>query len=168
MINVTNSQWNNFILGTWTDTPDVKQFINLNYTPYYGDEKFLQTISDKTAKVFSKYQEYCKEEQVRGGVYDIATDRISSLTTFPAGYIDKENEVIVGLQTDVPLKRALNPFGGMRMAEAACKAYGYEVSDIVKEQFRYKSTHNDGVFRAYTKTMKKLRHNHILVLIYTP
>lgn len=157
-----NSQWHGFTLGTWVDKPDVKQFINLNYTPYYGDESFLQPISEKTLKVFTKYQEYCLEEQARGGVYDIATDRISSLVTFPAGYVDKENEVIVGLQTDVPLKRALNPFGGMRMAETACKAYGYEISDIVREQFRFKSTHNDGVFRAYTKTMKKLRHHHIL------
>lgn len=159
---MTSTQWNGFTLGSWTTEPNVKQFINLNYTPYFGDESFLQPISEKTSKVFNKYQEYCQEEQNRGGVYDIATDRISSLITFPAGYIDKENEVIVGLQTDVPLKRALNPFGGMRMAEAACKAYGYEVSDTVREQFRYKTTHNDGVFRAYTKTMKRLRHNHIL------
>ena len=159
---MSNSQWNGFTLGTWVDKPDVKQFINLNYTPYYGDESFLQPISEKTSKVFNKYQECCSEEQRRGGVYDIATDRISSLVTFPAGYIDKENEVIVGLQTDVPLKRAINPFGGMRMAETACKAYGYEIDATVKEQFRYKSTHNDGVFRAYTKTMKKLRHHHIL------
>ena len=159
---LTYLQWNGFTQGSWTDEPNVKQFINLNYTPYFGDESFLQPISEKTSKVFDKYQEYCHEEHKRGGVYDVATDRISSLTTFPAGYIDKENEVIVGLQTDVPLKRAINPFGGMRMAEAACKAYGYEVGDTVREQFRYKSTHNDGVFRAYTKTMKRLRHNHIL------
>lgn len=157
-----NNQWYNFVLGDWTEKLDVRQFINLNYTPYLGDESFLQPISQRTSKVFNKYTEYCKEEHKRGGVYTIDTERISSLLSFPAGYIDKENEVIVGLQTDEPLKRAINPFGGMRMAEAACKAYGYEVSDLVREQFRYKSTHNDGVFRAYTKTMRKLRHNHIL------
>jgi formate C-acetyltransferase len=156
------NQWHNFVLGDWTEKLDVRQFINLNYTPYLGDESFLQPISHRTLKVFEKYTEYCKEERKRGGVDNIDTERISSLLSFPAGYIDKENEHIVGLQTAVPLKRAINPFASMRMAEAACKAYGYEVSDLVREQFRYKSTHNDGVFRAYTKTMRKLRHNHIL------
>lgn len=154
--------WYNFVLDDWTTKPDVQQFIRLNYTPYFGDEAFLQPASKKTSKVFEKYLEYCKLERERDGVYNIDTDRVSSLLSFPAGYIDKENEVIVGLQTDEPLKRAINPFGGMRMAETACKAYGYEVSDLIREQFRYKSTHNDGVFRAYTKTMRKLRHNHVL------
>jgi formate C-acetyltransferase len=154
--------WQNFKLGVWCESPNVKQFILQNYTPYFGDETFLTAISQRTKKVFDKYQEYCIEEQKRDGVFLIDEHTISSLTSFPAGYIDKANEVIVGLQTDVPLKRAINPFGGMRMAEQACKAYGYQVGQEIKEQFKYKSTHNDGVFRAYTKTMRKLRHHHVL------
>lgn len=154
--------WRYFNTGSWTSYPNVKQFIELNYTPYNGDESFLQPISARTQKVLDRYKEYCKLEQERGGVYKVDEDRISSLLTFPAGYIDRDNEVVVGLQTDEPLKRAINPFGGMRMAEQACRAYGYKISDTIKEQFRYKSTHNDGVFRAYTKTMRKLRHAHVL------
>jgi len=156
------NQWNNFVPGDWCDRPNVKQFIQLNYTPYEGDDGFLQPVTERTKKVFEAYSAYCEEEKARGGVYEIDVNRISSLVTFPAGYIDKKNEVIVGLQTDKPLKRAINPFGGMRMADQACKAYGYEMSDLIKEQFRYKSTHNDGVFRVYNKMMRKLRHNHIL------
>ena len=107
--------WQNFKLGAWCERPNVKQFILQNYTPYLGDESFLAPISEKTAKVLGKYQEYCAEEQKRGGVFLVDEHTVSSLTTFKAGYIDQENEIIVGLQTDVPLKRAINPFGGMRI-----------------------------------------------------
>ena len=154
--------WQHFKLGTWCDKPDVKQFILQNYTPYSGDESFLEPASERTKKVLTEYQEYCRLERERGGVYMVDENRISSLTTFPAGFIDRENESIVGLQTDVPLKRAINPFGGMRMAEQACKAYGYTVGPHIQEQFKYTTTHNDGVFRAYSKTTRKLRHAHIL------
>ena len=154
--------WQGFRLGSWCDTPNVKSFILQNYTPYNGDGAFLQPISDRTKKVFEKYNEYCKIERDRNGVFLIDEHRIAAIDSFAAGYIDAENEVIVGLQTDVPLKRAINPFGGMRMAEQACEAYGYSVGADVKEQFKYMTTHNDGVFRAYSKTTRKLRHAHVL------
>jgi len=156
------TQWNGFKTGNWCNTPDVAEFIRLNYTPYEGDGSFLKGPTARTQAVMKKYTECTNEEKANGGVLDVETEHVSSLTTYGAGYIDRENEVIVGLQTDAPLRRGINPFGGMRLAEQACKAYGYEVGPAIKEEFKYKTTHNDGVFHAYTKNMRQLRHHHIL------
>ncbi len=150
--------WENFKQGNWNKTIDVRDFINLNYTPYDGDSSFLKGATERTAKLNDKVNDLFREEQARGGVYDIDTERVASILTYPAGYIDKDVEKIVGLQTDAPLKRAVNPFAGKRMGESACKAYGYEISDKIKDEFTYRTTHNDGVFRAYTATMRKARH----------
>lgn len=150
--------WENFKQGNWNKTIDVRDFVNLNYTPYDGDSSFLKGATERTAKLNDKVNDLFREEQARGGVYDIDTERVASILTYPAGYIDKDVEKIVGLQTDAPLKRAVNPFAGKRMGENACKAYGYQISDKIKDEFTYRTTHNDGVFRAYTATMRKARH----------
>jgi len=151
-----------FTKGNWQKKIDVRDFIQKNYTPYTGDDSFLSTISDKTESLRLKYVDLLLEEKKRGGVYDIDTENIASLTAFGPGYMDKENEEIVGFQTDSPLKRIINPFGGIRMAKAACEAYGYTMSPKIDASFRYKTTHNDGVFRVYTKEMLKLRKSGIL------
>ena len=109
-----------------------------------------------------KVQALLRAESEKGGVLDIDTGRVSSLLTYPAGYIDRENELIVGLQTDAPLKRGVNPFGGIRMARQACEAYGYKLSDLVETEFSYKTTHNDAVFHVYTDEMKAVRHAGLL------
>ncbi len=154
--------WEEFKGKKWRDSIDVQDFIQCNYTPYDGDASFLQGPTVRTVKMNDKVQSLLQEETKRGGVYDVDTVRVTGLTAFPAGYIDKEHEIIVGLQTDAPLKRAINPFGGMRMAEQACQAYGYQVSDTIKNQFKYRTTHNDGVFRAYSEDMLKARHTGVL------
>lgn len=137
---------------------DVRGFIQANYTPYEGGAEFLSGPTKRTRELMKKVDALLKEEQRRGGVYDVDTSTFSSLLTYKAGYIDKDNEIIVGLQTDAPLKRGVNPFGGMRMAKNACEAYGYALSDEVKKQFEVKTTHNDGVFHVYTDEMKAARH----------
>ncbi|MGN0765334.1 MAG: formate C-acetyltransferase [Christensenellales bacterium] len=147
-----------FVLGNWNNEIDVADFIRLNYTPYDGDASFLAGATERTRKLNDKVNGLLTEEQRRGGVYDIDTENVSSILTYKAGYIDKDQEIIVGLQTDAPLKRAVNPFSGKRMGEKACEAYGYEMSDKIRDEFRYRTTHNDGVFRAYTDTMRKARH----------
>ena len=155
-------EWRNFKEGNWTETIDVRDFIQRNYTPYTGDESFLEGATEKTARLREEMDALLKAERDNGGVLKVDPDRVSSLLSFPAGYIDKENEIIFGLQTDEPLKRAINPFGGMRMAKQACEAYGYEVGERIKMNFEYKTTHNDGVFRVYTDEMRKLRKYGIL------
>ncbi|MGN0771614.1 MAG: formate C-acetyltransferase [Christensenellales bacterium] len=150
--------WNGFKPGNWNKEIDVADFIRLNYTPYDGDDSFLQGATQRTRRLNDKVNELFAEEQRRGGVYDIDTQTVSSILTYKPGYIDKEQEIIFGLQTDAPLKRAVNPFSGKRMGEKACQAYGYEMSDKIRDEFRYRTTHNDGVFRAYTDTMRKARH----------
>ncbi len=150
--------WNGFNRGEWSERINVRDFINKNYTPYLGEADFLVGATDRTKKLSQKLADISREERERGGVLSIDTTTVSSLCNYPAGYIDKENEIIVGLQTDEPLKRGVNPFGGIRMARSACEAYGYKLSDKIEEYFRYRTTHNDGVFRVYTDEMKKARH----------
>ena len=157
-----HENWNGFILGTWQDNIDVRDFIQKNYTPYEGDDKFLEKATERTNNLMKKVQELFKLERQYGGVLDIDTSTVASLTSFSPGYIDKSNEIIVGMQTNRPLKRAVNPFGGIRMARQACEAYGYKLSEKVEEEFRYKTTHNDGVFRAYTDEMRAARKCHVI------
>ena len=150
--------WRDFKGGKWQDRIDVRDFIQKNYTPYTGDESFLQPPTARTEKMLEKYEALCRAEQQNGGVLNIDTKTVITATSFGPGYLDKENEIIVGLQTDEPLKRACNPFGGMRMVRDACKQYGYEVSPKIEEEFKYHKTHNDGVFSAYTKDVREARH----------
>lgn len=151
-------QWKGFTDGDWQTGVNVRNFIQTNYTPYTGDDSFLETATDRTNALMAKLRELQKLEREKGGVLDIDTTTVSSLCNYAPGYLDKENELIVGLQTDAPLKRGVNPFGGIRMARDACAAYGYKLSDKIEEYFTYRTTHNDGVFRAYTPEMKAARH----------
>jgi len=148
--------------GRWTSEINVSDFIKTNYHPYEGDASFLQGTTGRTQRVLKRVEELLVEETKRGGVLSIDTDTASSLLSHRPGYILKGEDLILGLQTDEPLKRAVNPFAGYRNALQACKAYGYEIGDHVKEEFRYRTTHNTGVFRVYTDTMKKARHAGVL------
>ena len=150
--------WHDFVVGDWCEHINVRDFINKNYTPYTGDASFLVGATERTKALNAKLRELQQIERERGGVLSIDTSTVSSLCNYAAGYIDKENEIIVGLQTDEPLKRGVNPFGGIRMARGACEAYGYKLSDKIEEYFTYRTTHNDGVFRVYTDEMKAARH----------
>ncbi|MEG1608400.1 MAG: formate C-acetyltransferase [Clostridia bacterium] len=150
--------WRNFAKGNWTDTIDLREFINKNYTQYNGDSSFLTAPTARTKHINDIVNKLLVEENKKGGVLDIDTEHVSSLLSYAPGFIDKENELIFGLQTDAPLKRAVNPFAGKRMCEQACEAYGYELSDEVKKAFEYRTTHNDGVFHAYTDEMRAARH----------
>ena len=156
------SQYPAFKPGKWQDTIDVRDFIQTNYTPYEGDASFLAGPTARTQKVNAEYERLHKEEYEKGGVLDVDVNHVSSLLNHKPGYLDKENELIVGLQTDAPLKRSVNPFGGMRMCHQAAEAYGYKISDHVVQQMKYRTTHNEGVFRAYTKEMRALRSSHVL------
>ena len=149
--------WKDFKTGKWTESIDVADFIRNNYTPYYDDEIFLAPPTERTKKLYSEIKELTIEENKKG-VMDVETDIFSGIDSFDAGYIDKENEVIVGLQTDAPLKRIVNPYGGMRMVEQALAAYGYEIEPSRKADFtEFRKTHNDGVFDAYTTDMRRAR-----------
>ena len=149
--------WKDFKTGKWTESIDVADFIRNNYTPYYDDEIFLAPPTERTKKLYSEIKELTIEE-IKKGVMDVETDIFSGIDSFDAGYIDKENEVIVGLQTDAPLKRIVNPYGGMRMVEQALAAYGYEIEPSRKADFmEFRKTHNDGVFDAYTTDMRRAR-----------
>ena len=154
--------WEGFVSGSYEREVNVRDFIQRNYAPYTGDGSFLKGPTARTAKLMEKVNALLKEEQDKGGVLDVDTERVSSLLSYPAGYIARENEIIVGLQTDEPLKRGVNPFGGIRMARSACEAYGYRLSDKIEEEFSYKTTHNDGVFHVYTDEMRAARHAGIL------
>ncbi|WP_252238094.1 formate C-acetyltransferase [Clostridium sp. VAP51] len=150
-------QWEGFKNGTWQEGIDVRNFIQKNYNVYEGDSSFLEGISEKTSRIWDKAYELIVEE-VKKGIIDIATDRVSGINNYEAGYIDKDNEVIVGLQTDAPLKRIVNPFGGFRMVQTSLKEYGYELDkDIEKHFSRYRKTHNEGVFDGYTKEIRLAR-----------
>ncbi|WP_252246943.1 formate C-acetyltransferase [Clostridium sp. ZBS4] len=150
-------QWEGFKNGTWQEGIDVRNFIQKNYNVYEGDSSFLEGISEKTSRVWDKAYELIVEE-VKKGIIDIATDRVSGINNYEAGYIDKDNEVIVGLQTDAPLKRIVNPFGGFRMVQTSLKEYAYELDkDIEKHFSRYRKTHNEGVFDGYTKEIRLAR-----------
>lgn len=151
-------EWKDFVAGDWSEHINVRDFINKNYTAYTGDASFLAGATERTVKLNERLRELQRLERERGGVLSIDTSTVSSLCNYAAGYIDKDNEIIVGLQTDEPLKRGVNPFGGIRMARNACEAYGYELSDKIEEYFTYRTTHNDGVFRVYTDEMKAARH----------
>ncbi len=157
-----HNNWNGFNGGKWQEEINVRDFIQKNYTEYTGDDNFLSGPTKRTKNLMKKVEELFAQERENGGVLDIDTETVSSLTSFAPGYIDEENELIVGLQTDSPLKRSVNPFGGMRMVKQACEAYGYELSSKVQEQFRFRTTHNDGVFRVYTDDMRKARKCHVI------
>ena len=152
----------NFNHGKWNNEIDVRDFIQINYTPYDGDESFLEGPTDRTLKLWEKVSLLMEKERKCGGVLDIDTKTISTITSHQPGYIDKELETIVGLQTDQPLKRAIMPFGGIRMVHNSLKAYGREMDPDVENVFKYRKTHNDGVFDAYTDEMKKARHTGII------
>lgn len=152
----------NFKTGNWKNEIDVSDFIQKNYKPYDGDESFLSDPTEKTRKLWEKVAELMKEERQRGGVYDIDEKTISTITSHKPGYIDKELESIVGLQTDAPFKRAIMPFGGSRMVKTSLEAYGRTMDPDVKNVFKYRKTHNDGVFDVYTDEMKKARHTGII------
>jgi len=150
-------QWKNFKGEQWKDEIDVKDFIQKNYTLYEGDDSFLAGISKKTSKLWDEVDSLIIEE-IKKGVIDVETNAISGIDNFNPGYIDRENEVIVGLQTDAPLKRIVNPFGGFRMVEQSLQAYGYELNKNIKEDFpKYRKTHNEGVFDAYSDATKVAR-----------
>ena len=154
---------NGFMPGKWQTEINVRDFIQRNYTPYDGDSSFLAGPTEATKKLWERCCELFKEERDKGGVLDMDTKVVSTITSHGAGYIDKNLETIVGLQTDKPLKRSMQPFGGIRMAETSCKSYGYEVDPEISEIFtKYRKTHNQGVFDAYTPEMRKARHAAIL------
>jgi len=154
--------WNGFKKGAWQDGINVRDFIQQNYREYTGDEGFLSGATLRTQALMKKVQALFALERQFGGVLDIDTATVSSLTSYSPGYIDKDNEIIVGMQTNRPLKRGVNPFGGMRMVRQACEAYGYKLSRKVEEEFRFRTTHNDGVFRAYTDEMRQARKCHVI------
>ena len=155
--NVNCSAWSGFKTGEWRHLVNVRNFIQKNYTPYSGDESFLSPISEKTAKVWEEAGELIKEE-IKKGIIDVEVNAVSGINNFAPGYIDRENEVIVGLQTDAPLKRIVNPFGGMRNAESALEQYGYKLNPEIEKHFKlYRKTHNDGVFDAYPKRTRLAR-----------
>lgn len=159
-------QWNGFEGRLWKEGVDVRDFIQNNYKPYDGDESFLAGPTDATNKLWGKLQELQKQERENGGVLDMETEVVTSLTAYGPGYIDesmKDLEQVVGLQTDKPLKRAFMPYGGIKMAEQSCTTYGYQPSEKLHEIFtKYHKTHNDAVFDIYTPEMLKARHTHIL------
>ena len=160
------SEWSNFVGGLWESEINVRDFIQKNYKPYDGDESFLVGPTEATEKLWGKLKELQKEERSKGGVLDMETEVVTSLTAYGAAYIDedlKDLEQVVGLQTDKPLKRAFMPYGGIKMAEQSCQMYGYEPSPKLHEIFtKYHKTHNQGVFDIYTDEMKVARHNKII------
>ena len=159
---MTHENWKGFNGGEWQDTINVRDFIQKNYREYKGDDSFLSGASKRTKELMSRINSLFELERLYGGVLDIDTETVSSLTSYAPGYIDKDKEIIVGMQTNRPLKRGVNPFGGIRMARQACEAYGYKLSDKIESEFKYRTTHNDGVFRAYTDEMRLARHCHII------
>ena len=156
-------QWQGFKGSKWQDEVDVRDFIQNNYKPYNGDESFLEGPTESTNTLWAKLQKLQKEERAKGGVLDMETEVVSSLTAYGPGYLDKDLEKVVGLQTDKPLKRAFMPYGGIRMSEEACETYGYKPSEKLHEIFtKYHKTHNDAVFSAYTPEMRLARRNKIV------
>lgn len=160
----TNSEyWAGFKIRSWAKCVNVRTFIKHNYTPYDGDESFLESPTQNTIDLWDQVLELSKQEREAGGVLDMDTDIISTITSHAPGYLDKDKETIVGLQTDKPLKRALMPYGGIRMAEKACSENGYTINPDIKEFFTtHRKTHNAGVFDAYTPEMRACRSSHII------
>ncbi|KGO12425.1 formate C-acetyltransferase [Clostridium botulinum] len=151
------NSWEKFNEGLWENNINVREFIQNNYTPYYGDHSFLKESTEKTKDLWKQCETLITEE-IKKGILDVDLDNISAINAFNAGYIDKDNETIVGLQTDKPLKRIINPFGGIRMVKQALEAYDYKLRPEIKDIFtKYRKTHNDGVFDAYTEEMRKAR-----------
>lgn len=156
------NEWNGFVEGLWTEEIDVRDFIQKNYTPYEGDASFLAPTSEKTNKLWEEAKNLIIEE-IKKGVIDVDTETVSEINAYKPGYMDKENEVIVGFQTDAPLKRIVNPWGGIRMATQAAEAYGYKVNQEIVDIFtKYRKTHNQGVFDAYTDEMKLCRKSGVI------
>lgn len=156
-------QWQGFKGSKWQDEVDIRDFIQNNYKPYNGDESFLEGPTESTNTLWAELQKLQKEERAKGGVLDMETEVVSSLTAYGPGYLDKDLEKVVGLQTDKPLKRAFMPYGGIRMSEEACETYGYKPSEKLHEIFtKYHKTHNDAVFSAYTPEMRLARRNKIV------
>ncbi len=157
-----HENWNGFKEGCWQKEINVRDFIQTNYRPYTGNADFLAGATERTDALMEKVRDLFAQERKKGGVLDIDTNTVSSLASYAPGFIDREKELIVGLQTDSPLKRGVNPFGGIRMVRNACAAYGYQLSNKVEEEFRFRTTHNDGVFRAYTDEMRLARKTHVI------
>lgn len=158
-----HAAWTNFLPGPWQETIDVRDFIQKNYTPFDGDESFLTEPTLRTRKLWSKCKNLLLDELQKGGVLNVDTRTVAEITSHSPGYIDETNEVIKGLQTDKPLKRAVVPFGGIRMVRQACEEYGYKFPDKLEEVFgNFRKTHNDGVFSAYTAEMKKARKSGVI------
>ena len=157
-----NSCWRGFKEGKWQTEINVRDFIKRHYTKYDGDSSFLEDKTDRTSSVLNKVQYLLHMEMANGGVLDVDTNTVSSLLNYKPGYISKDEDIIVGLQTDAPLKRAVNPFAGFRNAVQACEANGYKLGQHIKDAFEYRTTHNDCVFRVYSDTMKRARHVGIL------
>ena len=155
-------EWLGFKGESWKNEINVRDFIIENYTAYYGDDSFLSGPTERTNKLMAKLNELRKKEQENGGVIGVDSETVSSLLSYPAAYLDKDLELIVGLQTGAPLVRGVHPFCGIRMERAACKAYGYELSPKIEEEFQYRTTHNDGVFRVYSDEMRAVRHTGII------
>ena len=157
------SQWENFNNGNWENEIDVRNFIQKNYTPYEGDSSFLSKATKKTEDLWNKVLDLYKKEKEAGGVLEISNDICSTISSHEAGYIDKDLETIVGLQTEKPLKRAIMPNGGIRIVEKSCAAYNTKVSDKIEDIFHnYRRTHNDGVFTAYTPEIRAARSSHLI------
>ena len=157
-----HKNWTGFRGGVWQDSVNVRDFIQQNYTEYCGDAEFLSSATERTSELMKKVNLLFSLERQYGGVLDIDTDTVSSLTSYAPGYIDKNKEIIVGMQTNRPLKRGVNPFGGIRMARQACEAYGYKLGNKIETEFQFRTTHNDGVFRAYTDEMRAARKCHVI------
>lgn len=163
MQNEQREEWAGFVPGKWTKSVDVRDFIQKNYTPYEGNGDFLAPATDATKKLWDMVMDLSQKEREAGGVLDMDTKIVSTVTSHGAGYLDRDLEQIVGFQTDKPFKRSLQPFGGIRMAQNACKQNGYKVDDEVVEIFtKYRKTHNQGVFDVYTPEMKAARHAAII------
>ena len=159
---MTHKNWEGFTGGAWQEEIDVRDFIQKNYCEYKGDDSFLSTATKRTKELMKRVNSLFEVEKQFGGVLDVDTETISTVTAYAPGYIEKDSEIIVGMQTNRPLKRGVNPFGGIRMARGACEAYGYKLSDEIEKKFKYRTTHNDGVFKAYTDEMRKARHSHLI------
>lgn len=157
-----HKNWDRFTGGKWQEEINVRDFIQKNYREYTGDDSFLSGATKRTKELMKRVNTLFEVEKQFGGVLDIDTETISTVTAYAPGYIEKDKEIIVGMQTNRPLKRGVNPFGGIRMARQACEAYGYKLSDSIEKQFKYRTTHNDGVFKAYTDEMRKARHSHLI------
>ena len=156
-------QWNGFKNGSWENEVNIRDFIQKNYTPYEGDSSFLSESTEKTKKLWNEVLELYKKEREAGGVLDISDDIASTISSHEAGYINKDLEEIVGLQTDAPLKRAIMPNGGIRIVEKSCEAYNRKVSDKLEDIYHnYRRTHNDGVFTSYTPEIRAARSSHLI------